>query len=128
MMGSRRWTLVTGIGLAIAWLYVACPMAGADVTLPRVFGSHMVLQQQMALPVWGWADPGEAVTVTLGDHSVSGQADDRGRWMVRLPELPAGGPHELTVSGKNTIRLRTDAPARLDGLKVFPLARRAAAR
>ncbi|HUW81342.1 MAG TPA: sialate O-acetylesterase [Phycisphaerae bacterium] len=105
MMGSRRWTLATGIGLATAWLHVAGSVAGADVTLPRVFGSHMVLQQQMSLPVWGWADPGEAVTVTLGDHSVRGQADDQGRWKVRLPELPAGGPHEMTVSGKNTIRL-----------------------
>ena len=66
-----------------------CSVAGADVTLPRVFGNHMVLQQQMTLPVWGWADPGEAVTVTLGDHSVSGQADDQGRWMVS-PARTAG--------------------------------------
>jgi len=93
MMRSKRWTVIAGIGLATAWLHVAGSLARADVTLPHVFGSHMVLQQQMSLPMWGWAEPGEAVTVKLGDHSVSGQADDRGRWMVRLPELPAGGPH-----------------------------------
>ena len=37
----------------------------ADVKLPSVFGDHMVLQQGQRLPVWGWAEPGEAVTVAV---------------------------------------------------------------
>lgn len=83
---------------------VAAPVA-ADVRLPRVLGDHMVLQRQMPLPVWGWAAPDEAVAVQLGSNKIETKADAKGTWMVRLPAMQAGGPHELTVSGKNTIKL-----------------------
>ncbi len=79
--------------------------ANADVTLPRVFGSHMVLQRDAELPVWGWADKGEQITVSIGDASATATADDRGRWAVALPAMPAGGPHSLKVTGKNAIEL-----------------------
>ncbi len=52
--------------LAVAVLCL-CATAQADVRLPHVFGSHMVLQRDQALPVWGWADAGEKITVQLGD-------------------------------------------------------------
>jgi sialate O-acetylesterase len=65
----------------------------------------MVLQREQPIPVWGWADPGEEVSVRLGGKEVSAAAGDDGRWMVRLPALKAGGPEELTVKGKNTVRL-----------------------
>jgi sialate O-acetylesterase len=77
----------------------------ADVRLPAVFGTDMVLQQQRPVPVWGWADAGEEVTVTLGDQQLSTQADDQGRWRVTLAALPAGGPHRLTVQGNNEVIL-----------------------
>ncbi|MBW3540286.1 MAG: sialate O-acetylesterase [Planctomycetes bacterium] len=79
--------------------------AMADVKLPAVLGSGMVLQQKAKLPLWGWADPGEKVTITLGDQKTSATAGDDGRWSVTLEPLEAGGPHELTVAGKNTLKL-----------------------
>jgi sialate O-acetylesterase len=88
----------------LAWL-CAAPRASADVRLPHVLGSNMVLQRDVPLPVWGWADPGEAVTVKLGEHQVSTKADANGEWLVKLPAMPAGGPYEMTVSGTNTIQL-----------------------
>jgi sialate O-acetylesterase len=85
----------------------------ADVRLPHVIGDHMVLQRDVAVPIWGWADPTEKVTVTLdaapdqpvSAHSISTTADDAGWWMVRLPTMKAGGPHELTVEGRNRIAI-----------------------
>ncbi|HNQ23043.1 MAG TPA: sialate O-acetylesterase [Phycisphaerae bacterium] len=59
----------------------------------------------MALPIWGWADPAEEVTVTLDGHSVKTTADAAGRWLVKLPALAAGGPHDLVVEGHNRIKL-----------------------
>jgi len=53
--------------------------ARADVRLPRIFTDHMVLQQQMPIRVWGWAERGEAVTVRLADKSASTTAGDDGR-------------------------------------------------
>ncbi len=97
-MGKRRvaysaWVLV---------LVLSC-VARADVKLPAVFGDHMVLQRDVPLAVWGWADPGEKVTVTLGEQSKTATAGQDGRWKIKLDPLPAGGPHVLKVQGKNTL-------------------------
>lgn len=80
--------------------------AHADVKLPAVVGSHMVLQRDRPLPIWGWADPGEEVTVTLDTQKATAKADDKGRWKVTLEPVQADGkPHTMTVAGKNKIVL-----------------------
>lgn len=80
--------------------------ARADVRLPAVFGDHMVLQRDMLLPVWGWADNGEVVTVSVAGQTRTATADAQGRWQVQLDPLKAGGdPIEITISGKNELKL-----------------------
>ena len=75
-------------------------LLAAEVSLPKIFGNHMVLQQGIDLPVWGSASPGEKVTVTLGADRVDVTADAAGRWMARLPARPATGKAQtLLVSG-----------------------------
>jgi sialate O-acetylesterase len=77
----------------------------AEVKMPAIFGDHMVLQQDMKVPVWGTADPGEKVTVVFGDHSGTAVADDKGRWRIDLAPLAAsdrGMP--FVVLAKNLIR------------------------
>ena len=71
--------------------------------MPGVFGDNMVLQQGMAVPVWGWASEGESVTVEFRGQKVSTVAKD-GKWQVKLRKLQAGGPDPLTVSGQNQIQ------------------------
>lgn len=65
----------------------------------------MVLQQNKPIKVWGWADPGEKVTVLFKNQTKSVKADKSGKWMVVLTPEVAGGPFKLTVKGKNTITL-----------------------
>jgi sialate O-acetylesterase len=78
--------------------------AAADVSLNNMFGDHMVLQQGIKNKVWGKADPGEAITVTLGSQTKSTTAAADGTWHVFLdPVMEYGGPHTLTVKGKNTV-------------------------
>lgn len=77
--------------------------ARADVKLPSIFGNHMVLQQKMADKVWGTADPGESITVTIADQTKTTKAGNDGKWSVTLDPLPAGGPHTLTIKGSNTV-------------------------
>ena len=77
----------------------------ADVRLPALFTDHMVLQQSAPVPVWGWADDGERVTVEMGNQKVAAIAKG-GKWSVRLLDLKAGGPHELKITGKNSITVR----------------------
>lgn len=89
---------------SVAVLSLASLSAAAEVKLPHVFGDHMVLQREQPIPVWGWAAPGEKVSVRVDDAApVSATADDKGAWRVDLPAMSAGGPHKLTVAGSNTI-------------------------
>ncbi|MBL9127379.1 MAG: 9-O-acetylesterase [Verrucomicrobiales bacterium] len=93
---------------------VACLLAGAsvafalplraDVRLPRVFGDHMVLQQEKPVKLWGWAAPGEKIEIRLGEDTVATTATQAGEWKAELPARRAGGPLVLTVAGSNTVR------------------------
>ncbi len=81
-------------------------IAQADVRMPGLFSDHMVLQQAQKLPVWGWADPGEPVTVSLGALSAKAVAGADGKWRVDLPKAEVSHePQELAVAGKNTIKI-----------------------
>jgi sialate O-acetylesterase len=94
--------LIRAASLAFAFAVVA--PASADVTLPHVFGNHMVLQREQPLPVWGWAAPGEDVSVQIGDQpAVTTTANKAGAWRVTLPKMPAGGPFTIKVAGRNTV-------------------------
>jgi sialate O-acetylesterase len=81
----------------------AC-LTRADVVPASLFCEHAVLQQGVPIPVWGSAAEGEQVTVTLDGRSASTTALE-GKWRVELPPLPAGGPHVLTIAGRNRIEL-----------------------
>lgn len=89
----------------IAVVLLSAAAARGDVKLPAVFGSHMVLQREMPVPVWGWADPGEEVTVVFRDQAAQTTADAAGKWSVKLAPLSVGEPGTLTVKGMNTIVL-----------------------
>ncbi len=78
----------------------------ADVKVPALFSDHMVLQQGMDAPVWGTADAGEDVTVSIADQKVTARADDAGKWKVRLKPVKTSEPAELTIEGKNKISIK----------------------
>ncbi len=92
----------------IAFFATALPrVADAAVSVPNFFSDHGVLQREAPIPVWGWADPGEAVTVQLGDSApVNATTDAKGNWKVALPAMPAGGPYALIIKGSNEIKFQ----------------------
>lgn len=77
----------------------------SEVRLAPLFTDHMVLQRGMKVPVWGWAAPGDRITVAINGQETSTKVGRDGQWMVRLDPMEAGGPHSLTVTGANTITL-----------------------
>ncbi|MEX2171109.1 MAG: sialate O-acetylesterase [Pirellulales bacterium] len=79
--------------------------AFADVRLPRIFTDHMVLQREMPVNVWGWADPGEKITVEIAGQSHSATADADGKWRVTLQPLAVGEPLKLVVKGNNQVEV-----------------------
>ncbi|WP_158942231.1 sialate O-acetylesterase [Granulicella sp. S190] len=84
-------------------LLAATLTAQAEVSLPKLFSSHMVLQRDMPIHLWGSATPGESITATFHDLTNTATADAAGRWSIYLPAQPAGGPYTLTVHSTNTI-------------------------
>ena len=90
----------------IALLALVGP-AQAAVTMPKVFADHMVLQRDMPVAVWGWADAGEKVTVRFGHQNKTSMPDATGRWQVALDAMPANASaQELTIVGTNTVVIR----------------------
>jgi len=75
----------------------------ADVRLPAIFSDHMVLQRETAVPIWGWADPGEVVTLTIAGQTKTTTTDATGKWSVKLDKLSAREPLTLIVKGRNTL-------------------------
>jgi sialate O-acetylesterase len=65
----------------------------------------MVLQRDQKDRVWGWAEPGEEVTVAINGQTKSTKASADGSWQIVLDPMPTGGPHSLSIKGKNTIML-----------------------
>ena len=91
------------LGIAAA-ACLAAPAARADVRLPALFSDNAVIQAGPSDSVWGWANDGEKVTVTIDGRSASAVARD-GKWLVKLPAMKAGGPFDMTITGKNSIAI-----------------------
>tara|TARA_R110002020_G_scaffold85914_6_gene211930 strand:+ start:88549 stop:90507 length:1959 start_codon:yes stop_codon:yes gene_type:complete len=78
----------------------------AEVRLPKLISDGMVLQRDTKLPVWGWADAYEKITITFNGKKYKTTASADGKWSVELPKMKAGGPYNMTVSGTNTIEVK----------------------
>lgn len=79
-------------------------LATADVKVPAIFGSHMVLQRDQKDRIWGWAEPGEEITVKIAEQNHTTKAGADGSWQVMVDPMPAGGPHVLSIQGKNKLQ------------------------
>ncbi|HLK90988.1 MAG TPA: sialate O-acetylesterase [Polyangia bacterium] len=95
---------ISGPALAAALAGVSFAAAAQAAVAPNpLFADHAVLQAGTAVPVWGTATPGEAVTVELAGQHASTAAGADGKWRVSLGPLAAGGPFTLTISGSNKV-------------------------
>lgn len=91
----------------LALVAAASLPARAEVKLHALFSDHAVLQRDRPLPVWGWASPGEKVSVSLGQGTADTTADAEGRWRVTLPPQPVSTqPLILRVQGRNILEIR----------------------
>ncbi len=93
-----------GSALAAIVAFAVVGRSIAVVRLPRIFADHMILQSGQPLPIWGWAEPREKITVRFADQQKSTVADSTGQWELKLDPLAAtAAPRELIVRGSNTV-------------------------
>jgi len=93
MTRTVRYAFVAGLALLVA----APSVSVAEVKLPAVIASNMVLQRDMPVPIWGTADAGEKVTVAFAGQTKTATADESGRWIVRLDPLKASAKGRTLV-------------------------------
>jgi len=103
-------------GLRLFWVFAmlitTTIIARGELRLPAIFGDHMVLQQGVKAPVWGWATPGQTVTVSFAGKKVSGKVHADGRWQVKLPVPNADGKAgELVITAGEERKVFTDVLA-----------------
>jgi hypothetical protein len=107
---KKKWFLSAshiGYSLIVPVLMLFLSMSvSAEVTLPYVLSDNMVLQRDIPVNIWGWANAGERVTVTFNGQTMSAKTTKSGTWKIQLKPVAAGGPYEMTVKGKNSIVLK----------------------
>ena len=90
--------------LALLSFLALSTLSQAAVKLPALFSDHMVLQADKAAAVWGWADAGEEVSVSIAGRKKSVKADAVGAWSLKLDPLPASSQAQTLVIGDRTIQ------------------------
>ena len=87
--------------------FVSTLLTLAEVRLPAILGSHMVLQQQSKVKIWGWSAPAEKIIITVSwDNSTYEIKGSRGaRWLTEITTPQAGGPYTIKIKGTNEIIL-----------------------
>jgi sialate O-acetylesterase len=91
-----------GLLILFAFLYV---QAFADVRLPALISNGMILQRDARVTIWGWASPGEKISISIERKRYHTITDGSGKWALAIDPVSAGGPHTLSISGHNTIAL-----------------------
>jgi len=79
--------------------------AYAEVRLPQLVSNGMVLQRDTKLKLWGWASPGEKVSIVFNGKKGSTVTGADGKWLIELAAMKAGGPYTMTIKGNNTLTL-----------------------
>jgi sialate O-acetylesterase len=79
----------------------------ADIRLPSILSSHMVLQQKSKVKIWGWSAPGEKISMRVGWDTTQYQvtATRGAKWMIEVATPTAGGPYTIQLKGSNEIVL-----------------------
>lgn len=91
----------------VALMSILCLSASADVRLPSIIGSHMVLQQKSEVKLWGWSAPAENIVISTSWDTTTYKitATNGATWSATVKTPAAGGPHTITIKGNNQIVL-----------------------
>ncbi len=91
----------------LTFFLLTIPSLNARLHLPAIIGDHMVLKQKSEVPLWGWEDSNTIIQVVTSWNGKTYQtkSDNEGGWKIFVKTPSAGGPHSITINGKNTVQL-----------------------
>ncbi len=96
----------TSVCVLMILLFISSNLLYSDVKLPRLISDGLVLQRDVPMKIWGWADAGETVKIAFLDKVYKTTADADGEWEIVLSKIKAGGPYEMTIQGNNVLSLQ----------------------
>ena len=100
-----RSRFIYAVGLHLICLFLTASVQ-AQLRLPKLISDGMVMQRDALLKIWGWATPGERVTIRFKNKTYKTITEANGQWHVKLPPMPAGGPFTMEVAGKSRIDVK----------------------
>jgi sialate O-acetylesterase len=89
----------------LSFLVLISNTIGAKISLPAIVGNGMVLQRDVEIKIWGWAEPGEKVSINFMKKNYTTTTGKDGKWMLKLKPMKAGGPYTMKIKGSNIIVL-----------------------
>lgn len=94
--------------LCLALVTATVAANAGELRVAKLFGNRVILQRQMKVPVWGWADAGSSIKISFGGRTITAKANKKGKWLVELAPLKASSkPREMTITDdKKTITIR----------------------
>lgn len=92
--------------IVICFVWLGSLISYADIILPRLISDGMILQRNVPLTIWGWADPEENVFLEFMGEQYNEVADKFGKWKVQIPPQNAGGPFEMKIQGNNLVKIK----------------------
>ena len=102
MISTRPFLQFTRMALTAA-ICMSMATARAEVRLPKLVSNGMVLQRDIPTTIWGWADPGESVSVTIKGVTMTSTTNEKGQWNVEWPAQSKGGPYSISIRGENEV-------------------------
>jgi sialate O-acetylesterase len=91
--------------LTTFYLVLLCNTLSAEVSLPAMISNGMILQRDEKINIWGWAKPGERISVEFNNKKYQTETGPDGKWLIHLDPQIAGGPYTMIIRGSNTITL-----------------------
>ncbi len=92
--------------LLLCLLVLISIVAPAQLRLPRLISDGMVLQRGVPLKLWGWAAAGEKITIRFTNRTYKTVTGPDGKWQVKLPPIPSGGPFTMDITGTSRLQIK----------------------
>jgi len=91
----------------LAFILVFCTLhSSGQIRLPRLISDGMILQRESPITVWGWAFPGEKISLDFNNKQYGAVTDKQGSWKIILQPVAAGGPYEMAFTASNKVEVK----------------------
>jgi len=93
--------------ICLFFLFILSTALSANIRLPSVISSHMVLQQRSAVTIWGWCDVDEKIKLKTSWDTTTyiATGSTSAKWEMKINTPASGGPYQVTIEGNNKIIL-----------------------